>query len=178
MKKKLPPAKVPLPKFRTDKEAAEYFDSHSVAEVWDRLPAGKPAKLSSSLAKSIRARHAQEEIDGSKDAVVQLDKHSAEAIHQAISHSVVGVIGREGTGRVGEIGTGTLVQIGSRRCILTAKHVLKRWALTDLRFFLPLPGARFQTSEPPSRPSVEDFKAWQALNIDSAFCGGLGLGRA
>ena len=59
MKKKLSPATVPLPKFRTDKEAAEYFESHSVAKVWDRLPTGKPAKLSSSLAKSIRAKHAQ-----------------------------------------------------------------------------------------------------------------------
>jgi predicted DNA binding CopG/RHH family protein len=59
MKRKLPPAKAPLPKLRTDKEAADYFESHSVAKVWDRLPAAKPAKLSSSLAKSIRAKHAQ-----------------------------------------------------------------------------------------------------------------------
>ena len=59
MKKKLPPAKLPLPKFHSDEEAANYFDSHSIAEVWDRLPASKAAKLSPSLEKSVRARHAQ-----------------------------------------------------------------------------------------------------------------------
>jgi hypothetical protein len=35
MKKKLAPAKMPLPKFRSDNEAAEYFETHSVANVWD-----------------------------------------------------------------------------------------------------------------------------------------------
>jgi len=32
MEKKLPAAITPLPKFRSDKEAAEYFETHSVAE--------------------------------------------------------------------------------------------------------------------------------------------------
>ena len=41
MKKKLPSAKVPLPKFRSDKAAAEYLETHSVAEVWDQLPEDK-----------------------------------------------------------------------------------------------------------------------------------------
>ena len=58
MKKKLSPAKLPLPKFRSDKEAAEYFETHSMAEVWDQLPAANPAKLSAALANSIRERHA------------------------------------------------------------------------------------------------------------------------
>jgi hypothetical protein len=58
MKNKLPPAKLPLPKFRDDKEAAEYFDTHSIADIWDQLPPAKPAKLSPALAKSIRDRHA------------------------------------------------------------------------------------------------------------------------
>jgi predicted DNA binding CopG/RHH family protein len=58
MKKKLPPAKGPLPKLRSDKETAEYFQAHSVAEVWDKLPASRQAKLSTALAKSIRERHA------------------------------------------------------------------------------------------------------------------------
>ena len=57
MKKKLPPAKLPLPKFRSDKEAADYFQTHSVAEVWDRLPVAKPPKLSKALEKSIRECH-------------------------------------------------------------------------------------------------------------------------
>ena len=59
MKKKLSPAKSPLPKFRSDQEAADYFESHSVAGVWDRLPETRQAKPSSSLAKKIRERHAR-----------------------------------------------------------------------------------------------------------------------
>jgi predicted DNA binding CopG/RHH family protein len=59
MKKKLAPAKTPLPKFRTDKEAAEYFEAHSVADVWNQLPKGQTAKASAALAKSIRERHAR-----------------------------------------------------------------------------------------------------------------------
>jgi predicted DNA binding CopG/RHH family protein len=58
MKKKLPSAQIPLPKFRSDKKAAEYFDSHSVADIWDQLPPAKTAKLSAALSKSIRERHA------------------------------------------------------------------------------------------------------------------------
>jgi predicted DNA binding CopG/RHH family protein len=56
--KKRSPARKPLPRFRSDKEAAEYFEQHSMAEVWDQLPESKPAKLSAALAKSIRERHA------------------------------------------------------------------------------------------------------------------------
>jgi hypothetical protein len=59
MKRKPAPAKAPLPKFRSDEEAADYFESHSVAGVWDELPAGKPAKPSKALDKSIRERHAE-----------------------------------------------------------------------------------------------------------------------
>ncbi len=58
MKKKLSPAKTPLPKFRSDKEAGDYFQTHSVAEAWDRLPEARPAKVSKTLEKSIRKRHA------------------------------------------------------------------------------------------------------------------------
>ena len=59
MKKKLSPANSPLPKFPSDQEAAEYFESHSVAGVWDRLPAAVPAKPSHALAQKIRERHAR-----------------------------------------------------------------------------------------------------------------------
>jgi len=58
MKKKLPPAKTPLPGFRSDKEAADYFQTHSVADVWDQLPEAGRAKASKALEKSIRERHA------------------------------------------------------------------------------------------------------------------------
>src|SRR5437763_16691693 len=58
MKKKLLPAKTPLPNFRSDNEAADYFQTHSVADVWDRLPEAKPAKPSKALENSIRERHA------------------------------------------------------------------------------------------------------------------------
>jgi predicted DNA binding CopG/RHH family protein len=57
MKKKLAPSKLPLPKLRSDKEAAEYFETHSISEIWDRLPEAKPAKLSKALEESIRQRH-------------------------------------------------------------------------------------------------------------------------
>jgi hypothetical protein len=40
MKKKLPSAKTPFPKFRSDGEAAEYFETHSVADVWDQFARG------------------------------------------------------------------------------------------------------------------------------------------
>lgn len=59
MKKKLPPATTPLPKFRSDKEAAEYFETHSVADVWDRLPKSKPGNPSAALTESIRVRHSR-----------------------------------------------------------------------------------------------------------------------
>ncbi len=59
MKKKLSPAKLPLPKFPSDKEAAEYFERHSVAGVWNRLPEARQAKPLPALAKKIRDRHAR-----------------------------------------------------------------------------------------------------------------------
>ena len=58
MKKKLSPAKAPLPKIQSDQEAAEYFGSHSVASAWDRLPEAPSAKPLPALAKKIRDRHA------------------------------------------------------------------------------------------------------------------------
>ena len=57
MRKKLSPAKAPLPKFESDKEAAEYFEGHSVAGVWDHLPAARPARPSPELMNGIRDRH-------------------------------------------------------------------------------------------------------------------------
>ena len=59
MKKKLSPAKLPLPNFKSDKEAAEYFETHSVAGVWDQLPEVRSFKLSAALERKIRERHAQ-----------------------------------------------------------------------------------------------------------------------
>jgi predicted DNA binding CopG/RHH family protein len=59
MKKKRSPVRSPLPRLETDKEAAEYFERHSVARIWDQLPAVKPAKPSPALMKKIRDRHAR-----------------------------------------------------------------------------------------------------------------------
>jgi len=59
MKRKLSPAKSPLPKFQSDQEAAEYFESHSVASVWDQLPEAPQAKPSSALTRKISDRHAR-----------------------------------------------------------------------------------------------------------------------
>ena len=59
MKKKLLPAKLPLPKFRSNQDAAEYFGSHSVASVWDQLPETPQVKLSPALARKIHDRQAR-----------------------------------------------------------------------------------------------------------------------
>src|SRR5450759_1496500 len=59
MKKKLSPAKPPLPKFQSDQEAAEYFESHSVASAWDQFPEAPQAKPLPALARQIRDRHAR-----------------------------------------------------------------------------------------------------------------------
>jgi len=56
MKKMLFPAKSPLPKFQSDQDAAEYFERHSVASVWDQLPDAPQVKLSPVLAGKIRDR--------------------------------------------------------------------------------------------------------------------------
>ena len=58
MKKALPPTQAPLPAFRSEKEAADYFESHSVADAWNQMPEPKPIKTSRALEKSIRDRHA------------------------------------------------------------------------------------------------------------------------
>ena len=58
MKKNLPLAKAPLPNFRSDEEASDYFEKHSVADVWNELPKIKPAKPSKRRSKAIRERHA------------------------------------------------------------------------------------------------------------------------
>jgi predicted DNA binding CopG/RHH family protein len=59
MKKKLPNAKLPIPRLESDKAAADYFQRHSVASLWGELPEAKPAKLSAALEKKIRDRHAR-----------------------------------------------------------------------------------------------------------------------
>ncbi|MGA3097819.1 MAG: hypothetical protein ABSF25_15300 [Bryobacteraceae bacterium] len=59
MEKKLPLAKSPLPRFRSDREAAEFFESHSAAGVWDQLTEAPQAKPAPALAGRIRDRHAQ-----------------------------------------------------------------------------------------------------------------------
>jgi predicted DNA binding CopG/RHH family protein len=57
MKKNLSSAKSPLPKVQSDREAAEYFETHSVASVWDQLPEAPQAKPSPALARRICDRH-------------------------------------------------------------------------------------------------------------------------
>src|SRR5580704_3449847 len=58
MKKKLPPAQAPLPRFRSDKALAEYLETHSVTQLWDQLPEAKQARPSAALKKSILKRRA------------------------------------------------------------------------------------------------------------------------
>jgi len=40
----------------SDRAAADYFDSDSIAGVWNQLPEAKPAKLSKALSKTIHER--------------------------------------------------------------------------------------------------------------------------
>ena len=54
----MPEAKLPLPKFANEEEEVRYWETHSAAEVWDKLPAVKSVKLASSLGQSIRERWA------------------------------------------------------------------------------------------------------------------------
>lgn len=56
MKTKLPYTKIPLPRFRSDTEAADYFQTHSIEEVWDQLPEAAGPKASTAL-EAIRQRH-------------------------------------------------------------------------------------------------------------------------
>ncbi len=56
MKKTLSLAIAPLPQFASEEAAADYFATHSVAGVWDQLPAARPGKLSKALTKSIEER--------------------------------------------------------------------------------------------------------------------------
>lgn len=58
MKKKLTPATVPLPDFHSDEEAADFFQAHSVATIWDKLREAEPAKASKPLRVSIGKRRA------------------------------------------------------------------------------------------------------------------------
>jgi prevent-host-death family protein len=58
IKKTLPPAKMPMPRFRSDGAAADYFETDSVAGVWNQLPEGNAPKLAKALDGSIRERHA------------------------------------------------------------------------------------------------------------------------
>jgi hypothetical protein len=59
MKKKLPPAQAPLPKYRSDQAAAEYLETHSVTQLWDQLPEAKRTRPSAALKKSILERRAR-----------------------------------------------------------------------------------------------------------------------
>lgn len=85
-KKKLPPAKVPVPKFGSDKEAAEYFETHSVADVWNQLPEGKPARVSKALEKSIQERHRAAKAPIS----IRLDREQIEAARKIANAKSVG----------------------------------------------------------------------------------------
>jgi hypothetical protein len=58
MRKKLPSAEAPLPKFRSDEEAAEYFETHSIADVWDQLLEGKHTEPSRGTTDTLFRKHA------------------------------------------------------------------------------------------------------------------------
>jgi hypothetical protein len=53
---KMPEAELPLPKFESEEEEAQYWETHSVASIWQKLPRGKAAPLLPSLSRGIRER--------------------------------------------------------------------------------------------------------------------------
>ena len=81
MKKKLPSAKAPLPKFKSDQAAAEYFDRHSTAGIWNHLPEAKPDKLSAALSRKIRDRHTR----AKSPISIRLEPEQIEAAKQIAS---------------------------------------------------------------------------------------------
>ena len=56
---KMPEARLPLPRFANDEEAAAYFETHSVADIWDQLPRAQSVQLSAALSQAIRDRYAR-----------------------------------------------------------------------------------------------------------------------
>jgi len=58
MKKRIAPSKPPLPKFNSDEAAAAFFETHSVAEVWNQLQKVKSVTPSKGLDRFIQERHA------------------------------------------------------------------------------------------------------------------------
>lgn len=85
-KNKLTPAKAPLPRFRSDEDAANYFQTRSVAGVWNQLPKAKPAKVSEVLEKSIHERH-----DATKSPIsIRLDPEQIAAAKKIAAAKSVG----------------------------------------------------------------------------------------
>jgi hypothetical protein len=61
----LPPAKLPLPKFANEEEEARYWETHSVAEIWDQLKPVRPFKLPPSQVRQIRERYLRRKLAAS-----------------------------------------------------------------------------------------------------------------
>lgn len=57
--KELAEAEWPLPDFPDDEAAAQYFETHSLANIWDKLKPVSPSKLAPEQSRKIRERHAQ-----------------------------------------------------------------------------------------------------------------------
>ena len=58
MTRKLALATAPLPEFRSDEAAAEYFWRRTVAELWNQPTESNPAGAAKALKKAIREHHA------------------------------------------------------------------------------------------------------------------------
>lgn len=55
--KELPEAEWPLPDFADDEAAARYFETHSLATIWDKLESVPALKLPLAQSRKIRERH-------------------------------------------------------------------------------------------------------------------------
>jgi hypothetical protein len=71
--RRIPEARLPLPKFASEEET-RYWETHSAAAIWEKLPRGKSVKLLPSLSSALRERQAPR-----KAAVsVRLDREQLE----------------------------------------------------------------------------------------------------
>jgi len=75
-----------IPEFRSEKEAAGYFDSHSAEEFWESMEPAKPIQLPPEQSKAIRERHARR-----KAAIsLRLEPEQITAAKRIAAHKSIG----------------------------------------------------------------------------------------
>ena len=75
-----------IPKFKSEKEEAEFWDTHSMASLWDQLEAVK-VKLSSSLAAKMRERRKAKKLIS-----LRLEQNQIESLKNVASRKGIGYL--------------------------------------------------------------------------------------